>query len=77
LYNFFHAVFLDLVLPDGNGIDWIAALKKKTPDVVVVVITGHGDIPKAVKAMHRGADHFLTKPVSFRSLLTVISGILK
>jgi DNA-binding NtrC family response regulator len=64
----FHAVFLDLVLPDGNGIDWIAELKTTHADLVVIVITGHGDIPKAVKAMHRGADHFLTKPVKLANL---------
>ncbi|MBD3386504.1 response regulator [candidate division KSB1 bacterium] len=64
----FHAIFLDLVLPDGNGIDWIAEVKKKNPDVVVVVITGHGDIPKAVRAMHRGADHFMAKPVKLANL---------
>ncbi|MFH0911194.1 MAG: sigma-54 dependent transcriptional regulator [Planctomycetota bacterium] len=57
-------VLLDMKLPDGNGLDWIGALRKQLPDLAIVVITGAGDIPIAVEAMRRGADHFLTKPVN-------------
>ncbi len=64
----FHIVLLDLILPDGNGIDWIAELKQENPDVLVVVITGHGDIAGAVRAMRNGADHFLTKPIKLKAL---------
>jgi len=62
------AVLLDLKLPDGSGIDWIADLRKACPDIAVVVITGYGDIPLAVEAMRRGADNFLTKPVDMSDL---------
>lgn len=64
----FDAVLLDLKLPDGSGIDWIDDLRKGCPDVAIVVITGHGDIPLAVEAMRRGADNFLTKPVDMADL---------
>ena len=64
----FHAVILDLILPDGNGIEWIEDLRKTYPDIAIVVITGAGNISTAVEAMRRGADNFLTKPVNLAEL---------
>ena len=59
----FGAIVLDLKLPDGNAIEWIPELKKTYPDMPVIVVTGSGDVPTAVKAMKSGAENFLTKPV--------------
>ena len=64
----FQAVLLDLDLPDGNGIDWIEELRPAYPGLAIVVITGSGDVPVAVEAMRRGADHFLSKPVNLAEL---------
>jgi two-component system response regulator HydG len=64
----FDAVILDLYLPDGKGIDWIAELRADFPGMAIVLITGQGDIPVAVEAMQRGGDHFLTKPVDMLEL---------
>jgi DNA-binding NtrC family response regulator len=61
-------ILLDLDLPDGNGLDWIGELRESRPEVALIVITGTGDVPVAVEAMRRGADHFLTKPVSLPDL---------
>jgi DNA-binding NtrC family response regulator len=55
-------------LPDGNGLDWIAELRDVHPGLVIVVVTGHGDVPLAVEAMRRGADEFVTKPVNMAEL---------
>jgi DNA-binding NtrC family response regulator len=68
LSRFFDALFLDLKLPDGDGIEWIPDLREKYPDLAIIVITGAGGIPIAVEAMRRGADHFLTKPVNLAEL---------
>jgi DNA-binding NtrC family response regulator len=68
----FRAVLLDLQLPDGNGLDWIPDLREEDPDVAIIVVTGHGDIPQAVEAMRRGADHFLTKPLQLQDLATLL-----
>ncbi len=62
------AVLLDLNLPDGNGLDWIADLREGQPAIAIVVVTGKGDISIAVEAMRRGADHFLSKPVNMPEL---------
>ena len=64
----FDAVVLDLKLPDGNALDWIPQLKKTHPDLPVIVVTGTGDVPTAVKAMKSGAENYLTKPVETDNL---------
>lgn len=64
----FDAVILDLTLPDGDSIEWIPELKRNNPYMPVVVITGLGDIPTAVKAIKYGAENFLTKPVEMSGL---------
>jgi DNA-binding NtrC family response regulator len=64
----FDALLLDLCLPDGNGIDWIPALRENFPHLSIIIITGLGDLPVAVEAMRCGADNFLTKPVDLDSL---------
>jgi DNA-binding NtrC family response regulator len=59
----FDIVLLDLKLPDGNALEWIPELKRSYPDLPVIVVTGTGDIPTAVRAMKSGAENYLTKPV--------------
>src|SRR5437016_5839306 len=59
----FDAIVLDITLPDGNGIDFITSVRASDPSIPIIVITGSGNIALAVKAMQRGADNFLTKPV--------------
>jgi len=61
--------FIDLFLPDGNGIDLLYAIRKKYEDVPVVVITGHGTIEVAVEAMKAGAFDFLLKPLEHVELI--------
>ncbi|MFH0953740.1 MAG: sigma-54 dependent transcriptional regulator [Verrucomicrobiota bacterium] len=64
----YDAVLLDLHLPDGNGMDWVEELRQAHPSTAIVVITGSGDIPLAVRAMQHGADQFLAKPVNMAEL---------
>ncbi len=66
--NSFDIILLDLSLPDGNGMDLITEIRQNYPEVALVVITGAGDVPVAVKAMQLGADNFLTKPVDMNEL---------
>ena len=70
--EFFHVIVLDVWMPDGDGIGFIDLLKEISPDSVVVVITGHGNVDMAVKAIKKGAYDFIEKPFSMdRLLLTV------
>ncbi len=65
----FDAVLLDLKLPDGNAIDWIEELRGGRENMAIIVISGAGDVPTAVKAIKCGADNFLTKPINMEDLL--------
>ncbi len=59
-------VLLDLQLPDMSGFDVLERIREDEP--VVIMVTGHGDIPLAVQALKRGAENFLTKPVDLDHL---------
>jgi two-component system, NtrC family, response regulator AtoC len=59
-------VLLDVRLPDVTGFDVFAQLKDDDP--VVIMISGHADIPLAVRAMQEGVENFLTKPVELTHL---------
>jgi DNA-binding NtrC family response regulator len=71
------AAVLDYNLPDGNALELIARLRVVDPTVPLVVLTAHGTIDLAVRALKEGADHFLTKPVEMESLLVVLERMLE
>jgi DNA-binding NtrC family response regulator len=73
----FDILILDINLPDGSGIDFIATARANDPCIPIIVITGEGDIPLAVEAMQRGADNFLTKPVDNAALAVFMSKTLE
>jgi len=60
--------FVDLGLPDGDGMDLIAEVVAGAPGCAVVVITGERRLERAVEAMRRGASDFLSKPLEPRVL---------
>ena len=68
---------LDVTLPDLNGLElqkWVAA---ERPDMPIIFITGHGDVPMTVQAMKGGALEFLTKPFVDHVLLKAIGRALE
>jgi len=65
-------ILLDVRLPDGDGIDMLETLRGLGLTVPVVIITGHGDVPMAVKAMRLGAADFIEKPYDPDTLLQTI-----
>ncbi|HEY6808616.1 MAG TPA: sigma-54 dependent transcriptional regulator [Gemmatimonadales bacterium] len=66
-------VLLDLQLPDGNGIDTLERLRGMGASVILM--TGHGDIATAVRAMQLGAENFLTKPVEMEHLAAAVTRV--
>ncbi|MEP6730270.1 MAG: sigma-54 dependent transcriptional regulator [bacterium] len=68
-------VLLDLFLPDISGFEVLERTKELRP--VIIMITGHGDIPAAVHAMQSGAEGFLTKPVELAHLGAVVDRALE
>jgi len=62
-------VFLDLRLPDIDGMDLLLELKKQQPNLAVIIITAHGSIDTAIECMKRGAFDYITKPFDIDELL--------
>jgi two-component system response regulator FixJ len=65
-------VITDIRMPEVSGMDLLRRVKEKRPDLPVIIITGHGDVPLAVEAMKLGAVDFLEKPFDDDSLLTAV-----
>lgn len=64
----FDVVFLDIQLPDGNGIDLLSEIVGTHPDLPVIMITSHGSVEIAVDAMRKGAYDFCPKPINWERL---------
>ena len=65
-------VILDSHLPDGKGIDFLAAQRERLADSSVVVVTADGSVQDAVRAMRLGATDFLARPVDQEELLRIV-----
>jgi DNA-binding NtrC family response regulator len=70
-------VVLDYSLPDGDGVELLARLRAVDGFVPVVMLTAHGSIELAVKAIQKGMDQFLVKPVDLPSLGAVLEKVLE
>ncbi len=71
------AVLLDFKLPDGTALDLLQRLRAIDAAVPVVVLTGHGSVELAVRAIKEGAENFLTKPVAMPVLLTLLQRLVE
>ncbi len=70
-------LLLDVRLGEADdGIDLMAALKRDGLGVPVIIITGHGDVPLAVRAMRDGAHNFIEKPFTADELLAAVRDAL-
>lgn len=67
----FDMVFLDLKLPQMDGLETLRRLKQKSSSTEVIMITGHGEIASAVTSMKLGARDYVTKPFKLDELLTL------
>lgn len=70
-------VLTDLRMPGLDGFAVLEALRTRQPDLPVIVLTGHGDVPHAVRAMRMGAEDFIEKPYDAAHLLAVIDRALR
>lgn len=70
-------VLLDMRMPDLDGIEVIEALGDRIDRFPVVVVTGHGDVSTAVRAMKMGASDFLEKPFAEDVLLETVGRVFE
>jgi len=69
-------VVTDMRLPGADGMHLVRACHAMTPDLPVIMITGHGDVSLAVEAMRSGAYDFIPKPFSPEALVEVVKRAL-
>jgi len=70
-------VFLDMLLPDANGLDGIAHFHETPSRPEIIIITGQGDPDGAAAAMKNGAWYFLEKPPSFDTISLLVNRALE
>ena len=70
-------ILLDLRMPDMDGLEVQARLSKLGIRLPVIVVTGHGDVPTAVRAMKAGAHDFLEKPIDEEMLLVAVQAAFR
>ncbi|MHA6844713.1 sigma-54-dependent transcriptional regulator [Ralstonia syzygii] len=68
------AVLIDLVLPDGNGMDLMEDIPSHS-GTEIIVMTGHASVETAVEALRMGAADYLVKPVNFQRLKSILARI--
>ena len=68
-------VLLDLRLPGTNGLEVLREIKRRRPDIVVVIMTGYATVQSAVQAMKSGAYDYITKPFNFDELRLVLDRV--
>jgi FixJ family two-component response regulator len=69
-------LILDVRMPGLSGLELQAQLARSGASLPIIFITGHGDIPMAVRAIKKGAVEFLAKPFRDEDLLSAICGAL-
>ena len=69
-------VLTDLMMPEMNGMQVLAAVKEWDPEILVIMITGFGTVNSAVEAIKGGAYDFITKPFSGEQLRAVVERAL-
>ena len=75
--NYFDLVILDMRMPEMDGLDLLAEMRKRGLDTPTVIITAYGDVPHAVRAMQLGAIDFLQKPLTPETLRSLVTEILE
>jgi DNA-binding NtrC family response regulator len=64
----YDAVVLDLTMPEMDGLEALKAIKKKKPDLHVILLTGNTDVKMRIEAMKLGALEFIEKPPDLEAL---------
>ncbi len=73
----FDIVFLDIWLPDIDGVEGLREIKRYFPETEVLMISGHGTIETAVETIRYGAFDFLSKPLSLDRIIMIIKHLSK
>lgn len=75
--NTYNLALVDLRMPKMDGIEVLENIKKRKPELPVIIYTGYGSITTAVEAMRKGASDYLNKPFSPEELKLAIKKVLE
>lgn len=70
-------IFLDIWLPDRDGLETLRSLLEIDPAAAVIMMSGHGTTPTAVQAIKMGACDYLEKPLSYDQVVDAVDGALR
>ena len=73
----FDLCLTDMKLPDGDGLELVEFIQEQYPELPVAVITAHGSMDTAVRALKNGAFDFVSKPVDLQMLRKLVRTALK
>jgi two-component system response regulator PilR (NtrC family) len=73
----FDLCLTDMRLPDGDGLDLVAWIQQQHPELPVAVITAHGNVESAVRALKLGAFDFVSKPLDLGVLRKLVAKAIK
>lgn len=73
----FPIVLTDLAMPDGSGLDVLAAAKSRSPATEVILLTAHTTVENAISAMRLGAYDFVAKPFQAAELAAIVAKALE
>jgi len=73
----FDLVLADIKMPGMSGLEFLEIIKRKRPDMTVVMMTAYGHVEMAVKAMKYGAYDFITKPFEHETLVVRLEKALE
>src|ERR1700691_4376752 len=73
----FDLCLTDMRLPDGDGLDLVAWIHQQHPELPVAVITAHGNVESAVRALKLGAFDFVSKPLDLGVLRKLVAQAIK
>lgn len=68
---------IDLGLPDGDGLDLVAHLRRRSLNLGIVILTARSTTPDKVKGLVTGADHYLPKTADLDELAAVVSALAR
>jgi DNA-binding NtrC family response regulator len=70
--KFYNLALIDIRLPDMEGTELLTALTETTPKMVKIILTGYPTLENAVKAINKGVDAYLIKPVNSDAMLKLV-----
>jgi signal transduction histidine kinase/DNA-binding response OmpR family regulator len=71
--DLFHVVLTDIRMPEKNGINLLDRIRTFDPDIPVIIMTGYASLDTAVEAVKHGAFDYLSKPLDFNKLKSIIN----